>query len=197
MAGARDIPDVTGGTALPLLHTARLEIRPLCEADAPACRSVLEPGDEAAFARWLTWAVAAPAALADLCQPPYGERGVVLAASGELVGLVGLVPALGPFAQLEDGAPPGGPYTPELGLYWAVAPAHRGHGYATEAAAALCAALFTVVRARRLVATTEHDNAASLAVMRRLGMRLLANPHADPAWLQVAGVLDAPERDRD
>ena len=140
-----------------------------------ACRSVLAVPDEDGFRRWLTWAVAAPAALADLHQPPYGERAVVLAATGELVGLVGLVPAVGPFDQL-DGAPPGGPWTPELGLYWALAPAHRGHGYATEAAAALCRALFAALHPKRLIAMTERTNTASQAVMRRLGMTMRANP---------------------
>ena len=178
------------GTALPVLRTPRLVIRPLGEADEDGCRSVLAVHDEDGFRRWLTWAVAAPGALADLHQPPYGERAVDLAATGELVGLVGLVPALGPFDQL-DGAPPGGPWTPELGLYWALAPAHRGHGYATEAAAALCRALFAALTPKRLIATTEVSNNASQAVMRRLGMRMLANPHSDPPWLQVVGVLDS------
>jgi RimJ/RimL family protein N-acetyltransferase len=178
------------GTALPVLSTPRLVIRPLGDTDEDACRSVLAVPDEDGFRRWLTWAVAAPAALADLHQPPYGERAVVLAATAELVGLVGLVPALGPFDQL-DGAPPGGPWTPELGLYWALAPAHRGHGYATEAAAELCRALFAALHPKRLIAMTEGTNDASQAVMRRLGMRLLANPHPEPSWLQVVGVLGA------
>lgn len=177
------------GTAMPELQTPRLVIRPIAEADAPACRSALAPTDEAAFLRWLAWVVAAPAALADLSQPPYGERAVVLAATREVIGLVGLVPSLGPFAQLE-GAAPGGPWTPELGLYWALAPGHRGHGYATEAAAALARYLFAALNPARLIATTEHANSASQAVMRRLGMRILENPHAEPAWLQVVGILD-------
>ncbi|HET6174022.1 MAG TPA: hypothetical protein VFD90_15535 [Gaiellales bacterium] len=92
---------------MPHLRTPRLAIRPPSQADEAACRAVLEPADDAAFARWLTWAVAAPAALAELSQPPYGERAVVLAATAEVVGLVALVPSLGPFAQLE-GAAPGG-----------------------------------------------------------------------------------------
>jgi ribosomal-protein-alanine N-acetyltransferase len=179
------------GTSLPVLHTPRLVIRPLEETDGPAIRSVLAVPDEDVFAHWLRWAAAAPAALADLNQPPYGERAIVLAESGEIVGLTGLVPSLGPFAQLE-GAPAGGPWTPELGLYWALAPAHRGRGYATEAAAALARQLFALLHARRLIAMTEHSNAASQAVMRRLGMTMLANPHDEPEWLQVVGVLDAP-----
>jgi RimJ/RimL family protein N-acetyltransferase len=150
---------------------------------------VLSSPHEDAFWRWFTWAVAAPAALADLHQPPYGERAVILAATSELIGLVGLVPELGPFSQL-DGSPPGGPWTPELGLFWALSPNHRGRGYATEAAAALCRALFTALNPKRLIATTEHTNVASQAVMRRLGMRMLTNPHREPAWLQVVGILD-------
>jgi hypothetical protein len=47
------------------------------------------------------------------------------------------------------------------------------------------------VNAKRLIATTEHANVASQAVMRRLGMRLLMNPHPEPSWLQVVGVLDS------
>jgi ribosomal-protein-alanine N-acetyltransferase len=175
---------------LPILRTPRLAIRPLDESDRHPSRSVLAVPDEDAFRRWFTWAVAAPAALADLHQPPYGERAVVLAATSELVGLVGLVPLLGPFSQL-DGSPPGGAWTPELGLYWALSPEHRGRGYATEAAAALCRALFSELNAKRLIATTEHTNIASRAVMRRLGMRILTNPHPEPAWLQVVGVLDS------
>ena len=95
--------------------------------------------------------------------------------TSEMVGLVGLVPLLGPFSQLE-GSPPGGPSTPELGLYWALSPESRGNGYATEAAAALCRALFSELNPRRLLATTEHTNTDSQAVMRRLGMRMLTNP---------------------
>jgi RimJ/RimL family protein N-acetyltransferase len=45
---------------------------------------------------------------------------------------------------------------------------------------------------RRLIATTEYDNAASQAVMRKLGMRLVHNPNPEPAWFQVVGCLDQP-----
>jgi RimJ/RimL family protein N-acetyltransferase len=177
---------------MPELRTPRLAIRPLVAADAAACRKALEATDDAEFERWLAWAVAAPAALSDLGQPPLGERAIVLAATREVVGLVGLVPSLGPFAQIE-GAAPGGPWTLEIGLYWALAPGHRGHGYATEAAGELARFAFAALNPARLVATTEHANAASQAVMRRLGMRILANRHAEPSWLQAVGILEARE----
>ena len=184
-------PMAANGTALPVLRTPRLVIRPLGDADEDG----LPIGARRARRRRRSGAGSPgpwrpQAALADLHQPPYGERAVVLAATGELVGLVGLVPAVGPFDQL-DGSPPGGPWTPEFGLYWALAPAHRGNGYATEAAAALCRALFAALHPKRLIAMTERSNTASQAVMRRLGMTMRANHHDEPEWLQVVGVLDS------
>ncbi len=44
----------------------------------------------------------------------------------------------------------------------------------------------------RLIATTEYDNAASMGVMRKLGMTIAKNPLPDPPWLQVVGILDQP-----
>jgi RimJ/RimL family protein N-acetyltransferase len=49
---------------------------------------------------------------------------------------------------------------------------------------------FAELRLRRIVATTEHDNARSLNVMRRLGMRIERNPRPEPAWFQSVGILD-------
>ena len=54
-----------------------------------------------------------------------------------------------------------------------------------------------MLHAKRLIATPERSNPASLAVMRHLGMRLLENPQGEPRWLQVVGVLDAPAGDAD
>jgi len=49
---------------------------------------------------------------------------------------------------------------------------------------------FAELRLKRIIATTAHDNLASQAVMRKLGMRLACNPLPDPPWLQVVGVLE-------
>lgn len=171
---------------MPLLETERLLVRPLTGGDAAGVQRVLgERRDQ-----WLEWTVAGYAQLADLNQPPYGERAVERQSDGELVGLVGLVPCLAPFGLipgLGDGSDPHR-FRPEVGLYWATAPAERGQGYATEAAAALIAFGFDHLHLARIVATTEHANLASISVMRKLGMRIEVNPGLKPEWLQVVGV---------
>ena len=81
-------------------------------------------------------------------------------------------------------------------MYWALNPAARGKGYATEAARALIEWAFTNLELARIVATTEDENVASQAVMRRLGMRVERNPDPEPAWFQVVGWTDAPPQIR-
>lgn len=50
-------------------------------------------------------------------------------------------------------------------------PAHHGHGYATEAAAALLDIAFDKLKLHRVYGRTDGRNTASAALMRRLGMR--------------------------
>jgi len=145
----------------------------------------------AARARWLRWSVMNVTALEELMQPPYGDRAVVRRSDGELIGACGLVPSLIPLAR--SGAEGfGRQFFPEVGLYYALSSDTRGHGYATEAARALCSWSFKQLKLARIIATTEHDNHASIGVMQRLGMRILRHAEAAPAWLQVVGVLEAP-----
>ena len=191
---------------MPTLETARLVIRPLTMDDLDAVYQILDveladadTGGEGAGAlddrrRWLQWTVLNYEELARLYQPPFGERGVALRETGQLIGLCGYVPYLNAFGQLPSfraghAARPG-LTSVEFGLYWAIAPAHQRRGYATEAARALLDHAFGELRLARVVATTSHDNAASIGVMRRLGMRIETNPYPDPPWLQVAGVLE-------
>jgi RimJ/RimL family protein N-acetyltransferase len=171
---------------IPAIETERLRVRALAETDAEGVERVLgTPRDE-----WLRWTVGGYSQLDELKQPPYGERAVERRSDGALVGLVGLVPCLAPFGLipgLEDAGDPRR-FRPEVGLYWATAPAERGQGYAGEAAAALIAHGFEALRLSRIVATTEHRNAASISVMRKLGMRIESNPGPLPEWFQVVGV---------
>lgn len=192
-------------TTLPAFETERLVIRPFGLEDLGPVHQVFADvwavprADHAAHLpareHWLRWAVANEAALAELDQPPFGDRAVTLALDGRLIGSVGLVPALGPFGQL-----PGFPahqgsrsWFLEMGLFWAIDPAHQGQGYATEAARGLITRLVAQFRLGRIVATTEFGNERSLAVMRKLGMRVLGNPEPEPAWFQAVGVLETHE----
>jgi ribosomal-protein-alanine N-acetyltransferase len=170
---------------IPPLRTSRLTVREL-EAEDLAAVEEVDGGDREG---WLRWTVLSYQQLAELRQPPYGERGIVLNDSGRLVGLVGLVPSLGPFGLLPSWPQPGRRFVPEVGLYWAVAPAFRRRGIAAEAAAALAGHAFAELDLARVVATTERDNVASIGVMRRLGMRVEENPEPEPAWFQVVGIM--------
>jgi RimJ/RimL family protein N-acetyltransferase len=135
-----------------------------------------------------------------LYQPPYAEYGVELRdggeliGDGELVGLAGLVPSMMPFDLLPGypSEPARGYSIPEVGLFWAISPRHHRRGYATEAGAALIGYGFETMHLRRIVATTEHENTASIGVMRRLGMRVERNPSPAPFFLNVVGMLENP-----
>jgi [ribosomal protein S5]-alanine N-acetyltransferase len=179
---------------MPALTTRRLTVRPLTAADAAAVAAINgepEPG-------WLEWTAAGYHQFAQLHQPPYGERGIALRENGELVGMMGVVPSMGPFSQLpgfDATTLPAARCRPEVGLFWALAPQQRGNGYATEAAAAVIEFAFSELILGRIVATTTYDNEASMAVMRRLGMTIASNPLPEPTWFQVVGWLDAPAED--
>ena len=147
--------------------------------------------------QWLQWTVLNYEELAKLYQPPYGDRAIVLKDGQALIGACGYVPCLDAFGQLPafgaaHDAVRRGLTTTAFGLYWAVSPRYQRHGYAAEAAGALVRYAFTDLNLRRIIATTTHDNAASLGVMRKLGMRVERNPYPEPPWLQAVGILDNP-----
>ena len=108
----------------------------------------------------------------------FGLWAMVLRDTGEFAGDCGLTP------QYVDGIK-------EIEVGYHVRTSLQGNGYATEAAAAVIAFGFDEMQLARIVATTTRDNHASMAVMRRLGMRVEENPLPDPHWFQVVGWLDA------
>ena len=130
--------------------------------------------------------------LAQLNQPPYGDRAIVLQATGELIGSCGYVPCLNAFAQVPGMAATveADRVSPEFGLFYAISPTHQRRGYATEAAQAMVDYAFQHLRLRRIVAETNYDNEGSIGVMRRLGMRIGRNSLPEPPWLQVVGVIE-------
>jgi RimJ/RimL family protein N-acetyltransferase len=189
---------------VPLLATERLLVREFVSADLDAVHTLLDteiileaPVTREERQAWLTWTELGYRQLARLNQPPYGERAIVLKEDGRVIGACGYVPvlnALGQIPSLHDGGPERpGLLSAAVGLYYVVSPAYRGQGYATEAVRALIDHAFVHMALGRIVATTTFDNAASIAVMRRLGMRIEQNPRTTPPWLQVVGVLEHPD----
>jgi len=186
-----------------ILETPRLIVRPFMPEDLRAIHRILDLtfgdgsniDDPAALQErrsWLEWSILNQEWFPKLHQPPYGERAVVLRVTDALIGAVGYVPCLDRFEQLPSfGAGNGlASYaTAEFGLFWAIDPEHQRHGYATEAARAMIEHAFGELGLKRIIATTEYDNHASQAVMRKLGMRLEHNPLPEPHWLQVVGIL--------
>jgi RimJ/RimL family protein N-acetyltransferase len=192
---------------MPPLETARLMIRPFVMADLETLHQILDVelseadfGTEGAQSlderrEWLDWAVLNYEQLAKMYQPPYGDRAIVLKQTGQLIGAIGYVPCMMPFGQLPALAAGLDQATRqlatcELGLYYALTPAHQRQGYTSEAAAAMVEYAFQNIGLRRLVATTTYDNAGSMGVMRKLGMQIERNPFPDPPWLQVVGILE-------
>ena len=98
-------------TPPPVLTSERLLVRPLTPGDLEDCgRLLTEIGwdvqgiaaREMAERRrtWLQWTIASYREFPRLQQPVYGERAVERRADGAMIGMVGLVPSFGPFAQL-------------------------------------------------------------------------------------------------
>ena len=178
------------------LETDRLLIRAFQSGDLDHFVALMEgafgggaPAE--AYRQQVTYYGLADVVQAQLRQPPYGDRAVVLKGTGALVGSVGFVPCLAPFGQLPSfGGLEGSRHTAEVGLFWALRPDERGKGHATEAAAAMVRFAFDELRLRRVVATTEFDNLPSIGVMRRLGMVIERNPFPIPQWFQVVGVRE-------
>jgi len=194
---------------MPVLRTARLGVRPFRIEDLPVIHEILdrelvqaslgsESTDLQGRREWLTWTVLNYEQLRRLRQPPYGDRAIQLLTTGQVIGACGLVPCLDAFSKMPGLAQAGktdspGLNTTELGIFYAISTGFRRRGYASEAARALVEYCFGMLRVRRVIATTDYDNTASIGVMRRIGMTVESNPTTDPAWLQVVGHVPHPE----
>ncbi len=198
---------------MPPIETTRLLIRPFTPDDLATIHHILDveladaevgtAGTQSRDARerWLRWTILGYEQYAALYQPPYGERAIVLKDTGQVIGSCGYVPCLDQFGRLPslratDDGDSAGFSTTEFGLYWAVSPTQQRLGYATEAATALIDDAFTRLGLRRIVATTTHDNMASIRVMEKVGMRIDTNPSGEPPWLQAVGVVYHPKHEK-
>jgi RimJ/RimL family protein N-acetyltransferase len=185
--------------AMPILYGPRVHIRPYQPSDIQAVLTlfddVIDPAtvSPAVLQRrsaWLSWATSNHDELAHLDQPPYGDRALILTESDTVIGSVGLVPCLDVYGQVGIG-PDDGRSRAELGLFSMVHPDYQRKGYATEAGQLLVRYAMDELRVERIIATTEYDNHASQAVMRKLGMDIRRNSQPMPPWLQLVGVYEA------
>jgi RimJ/RimL family protein N-acetyltransferase len=189
-------------TGLPILETERLRVRPfapndldhayqLAKANGWVDKSLTPTEQLVAQNHYVQWNSLNHQSLANLDQPPTGDRVVELKSTGEFIGSCGINSVWLPLGQLpSSGGQKNCPTQPEVSLMWAILPAHQGNGYATEVAQILIATLFMRFNLKRIIATTEYDNPASQRVMEKVGMRLERNPFPDPFWLQVVGIIE-------
>ena len=164
--------------SMPILETTRLRIRPFTQADTAAywrisqrCFANGARADDAtairAFEPMMTWMALNPQGMADIGQPPYGDRAIELADGGQLIGGIGYpayADCFDAYPALRNNAALGRAQT-EVGLFWAIDPDHQRRGYAIEAARAMVSYAFDPAGAwqglHRIIATTAFDNLAS------------------------------------
>jgi RimJ/RimL family protein N-acetyltransferase len=189
---------------IPLLETDRLLLRPLTGADFDALHEIHARGfgdgsgygtDEALaesrkvlgwieLNEWfprLRW---------------WNTRLIVLKATGQPVGEIAFVPVPFPLNSIMAGEETDSAQVAqrmELSMVWGVLPESRGNGYAAEAAKAMIDFAFKKFNLERIIADTEHENTASQAVMRKIGMTLYKNRLTGLDWIETVGVLVNPQ----
>lgn len=153
----------------PTLRTERLVLRPLQAADFPAYGAFLATERSrfmgGPYRGWAAWGMFCHEIA---CWELYGHGGLLIErlSDGAAMGVV----------EVNDG-----PLFPEKELGWMLYEGFEGQGYATEAAAALRNWAFRELRLTSLVSYFHPNNAASIAVARRLGAeRDDAAPRQDP-----------------
>lgn len=146
------------------LTTARLTLRDFTAEDWPA---VLTYQRDPRYLRYYEWTQRTPAAVRQfvgvfLDQQQERPRrryqlAVTLTTTGELIGNCGIRRATADALDAELG--------------YEIAPDRWGHGFATEAAAAMLDFAFEELRLHRVAAWCVADNAGSIRVLEKLGLR--------------------------
>ncbi len=143
--------------------------------------------------KWLEWMVQGYEQNRMLLNPPYGDNAIVLKDSLQLIGTCGLVPVLAPlglipyYRYMADVEEADYNY-PELGIFCAISSHYQCRGFAYEASKALIEMAFKKLKLKRIVGITTQYNNPSIAVLKRLGMRIETVP--DHKWMQVVGILE-------
>ncbi len=158
------------GADMARIETDRLLLRPFEERDRPAYRAIRGKPGVTRFLPSHTEDPAEAVRRADVTlsafreawkQDGYGPWAVVERASGRLAGHLGL-------RRLPDGG--------ETELLFLIDPAAQGRGYATEGGRAALAWGFDRLALLEIAAFVLPENAASVAVLERLGMKRGAGP---------------------
>jgi ribosomal-protein-alanine N-acetyltransferase len=176
------------------LSTRRLLLRPFAPADAEAIHTAVY-GDPLVCEHFcgLPWSleqVRSWLAYHHL-DTRYGDLGYLAVerrADQRVLGLVGLRPYVAAWIAWQDA--PREPFSRlEMELTYALGQAWWGHGYATEACAALIGYAFTELRLQRLAYSVCVHNVPSWKLMKRLGFRFQRNLRPESGE-EVVGILD-------
>lgn len=143
--------------------------------------------------KWLEWTIQSYEQNRLLLNPPYGDHAIVLKDSLQLIGACGLVPVLAPlglvpyYRYIADAKESEQNY-PEVGLFCAISSHYQCRGFAYEASMGMINMAFEKLKLRRIVAITHLYNNPSIAVLKRLGMKVETLP--DHKWMQVVGIME-------
>lgn len=161
--------------ATPDLRTDRLRINDLCSDDASALHAYRSLEEVARFQGWI------PASIDDAggfitrtVSTPFNQHdswyqlAIRQLATDELIG------DLGVHFVADDG------HQVEIGF--TVAPAHQRKGLGAEAVSALLDHLFTVLGKHRVYASVDPRNEASMALLKKVGMRQEAHFRESLFW---------------
>ena len=146
-----------------IVETERLVLREMTTADAPLMLALL---NEPAFIdfvadRGVRTTQQAAAYIAEKILPSYAQFGfgfyvVEVKESGTPIGMCGLIKR----ETMDD-----------VDIGFSILERYWGHGYATEAAAAVMKYALTTHRLSRVVAVTAPENFRSMAVLEKIGLR--------------------------
>jgi len=175
-------------SAVPEILTRRLELSRMAAADAaevfayrhlPEVRrfQTFEPESLADVERYI--AGMQSSAFGD--PGPWCQLAIRLRGEGQRIGDRPLIGDLGARVTAED------PRQVEIGF--TLAPAHQGHGYATEAVSGLIGHLLGPLRKHRVFASADPRNTRSLALLERVGMRKEAH-FRESLWFKGEWVDD-------
>lgn len=164
------------------VRTKRLLIRPVTAADFGRLYEIR------AIPEVTQWLTGRPTSYEDYVErygtPERLESTLVVELGGTIIGDL-FLGVEAPYSQVEVRDRAAGS---QAAVGWLLDPAYVGHGYATEATAEVLRICFEDLGLRRVVAGAFADNAASLRVMARIGMRiegrtLRGSLHRDLGWV--------------